>query len=168
MESMNIKDIGLYGLALFGGYSIYEKMKNKEKFFNQIGIGGTGPANCWSDCPNPEGIFSQQGLCPNTHRNMMMPNCKEDLPGITSAFVSNIEFGLSQYGCSSLDNQLASLRKKLSQSPEPNLINNIWQQRLVNKINYIREKINENCGKGTLDAASRPLFDGNVHPNLPQ
>ena len=33
---MNIKDIALYGLALFGGYAIYEKMKNKEKIYLKI------------------------------------------------------------------------------------------------------------------------------------
>tara|TARA_R110001599_G_scaffold122244_4_gene294004 strand:+ start:2070 stop:2585 length:516 start_codon:yes stop_codon:yes gene_type:complete len=167
-KEINIKDLALYGLAIFGGYALYDKIKKKGKFFNQIGIGGTGPANCWSGCPNSEGIFSQQGLCPNTHPNMMIPNCVEDLPGINEAFISNIQFGISQYGCGFLNNQLTSLQKKLNQSPESNSLNNIWQQRLVNRIEYIKKEISKNCGEGKTDVASTPLFGDSVHPNLPR
>lgn len=37
MKGLGIKEMVMYGLAIYGGYNIYEKIKNKEKFFNQLG-----------------------------------------------------------------------------------------------------------------------------------
>ena len=50
---------------------------------------------------------------------------------------------------------------------QPNLLNKLSLERLTNRRAYISELIKMNCGPGKKDVASRPLFDGSVHPNLP-
>lgn len=127
MRDLGIKEMIIYGLAIYGGYSLITRSK-LIKYHNQ-----TGNINA---------------------------------PGLNEAFLSNIQFGMNRYGCEYLNRQFSQHQEKLENIPSNHFTQNSIAS-LSNRALYIEDLINNNCGPGKTDIASRPLFDGSVHPNLP-
>ena len=121
--------------------------------------------NCFSNCPNPQGIYqpSGQGVnlrtgqpigvqCPSSHPNSQMPPCAPpppptNQPGITTTFISNINNGYNQFGCSFLYNRHGHLQNKLVQLTNAGT-NPRWRQMLQNRISYINGMALQNCTGG--------------------
>ena len=119
--------------------------------------------NCWSNCPNPQGIyfqgtpnqFGETPVCTPSHPNSRYPNCPPpqpvygpnnypDLVGLNNTFVNNMFSGYSNFGCPFLYNRHTALSQRLaglqSAGTNPN-----WQQLLQNRIYYINLLITQHC-----------------------
>ena len=121
--------------------------------------------NCFGNCPNPQGIYQPAGQganlrtgqpmgvqCPASHPNSQMPNCAPpqpptNPPGITTTFISNINNGYNQFGCSFLYNRQAHLVSKLQQLVSAGT-NPRWRQMLQNRISYLNGLALQNCTGG--------------------
>lgn len=115
--------------------------------------------NCWSNCPNPQGIYYQPLVggapCPPSNPNSRYPNCPPpqpvygpnnypDLDGITATFVNNMFNGYNNFGCSFLYNRHGALSNRLSGLRSAGT-NPYWQQLLTNRIYYINLLISQHC-----------------------
>lgn len=106
--------------------------------------------NCYSNCPNPVGIYVQNKKvvgCPSTHPNSFPPPCAPNppnLPGLTSLFVGNMQNGYNNFGCPFLYNRRTALNNKLVQLQTAGT-NPYWQILLTNRVNYIDGLINQYC-----------------------
>ena len=112
--------------------------------------------NCWSSCPNPQAIYNTYGTpCPPTHPNKQAPTCAPPAPqygpnnypnllGLNAIFVTNMDNGYNQFGCSFLYNRHTALQTKLNgliaAGTNPN-----WQQLLQNRLYYINLLITQYC-----------------------
>lgn len=120
--------------------------------------------NCFSNCPNPTGIYYQSAVggapCPPSHPNTQRPPCAPPPPppnpivygpnnypslsGLNATFVNNMDAGYNNFGCSFLYNRHSVLHNKLMQLQQAGTNPN-WQQMLGNRIYYINLLINQHC-----------------------